>query len=77
MLFLSDFNETCIFYIDFRKTQISNFNNIRPVGAELFHTDGHDEANSRFSQLCEGAYKDVQAARFVFLIMPDETSNIL
>jgi len=41
---------------------------IRPVGAELFHTDGrtdgrrdrqtgvHDEANSRFSQLCERAH---------------------
>ena len=33
---------------------------IRPVGAELFHadgrTDGHDEANSRFSQnFCERA----------------------
>jgi hypothetical protein len=31
----------------------------RPVGAELFHADGqtdrHDEANSRFSQLCERA----------------------
>jgi hypothetical protein len=26
---------------------------IRPVGAELFHADGHDEANSRFSQFCE------------------------
>jgi len=26
---------------------------IRPVGAELFHADRHDEANSRFSQLCE------------------------
>jgi len=30
---------------------------IRPVGAELFQadgrTDGHDEANSSFSQLCE------------------------
>jgi hypothetical protein len=29
---------------------------IRPVGAELFHEDGqaarHDEANSRFTQLC-------------------------
>ena len=34
---------------------------IRPVGAELFHadgrTDGHDEANCRFSQFCEGAQK--------------------
>jgi len=36
---------------------------IRPVGAELFHVDGradgktdrHDEATSRFSQLCEFA----------------------
>ena len=32
---------------------------IRPVGAELFRadrgTDRHDEANSRFSQFCEGA----------------------
>jgi len=34
---------------------------IRPVGAELFYaegwTDGHDEANSRFSQVCERAQK--------------------
>ena len=32
---------------------------IRPVGAQLFHTDGqtdrHDEANSRSSQFCERA----------------------
>jgi hypothetical protein len=32
---------------------------IRPVGAELFRadrrTDRYDEANSRFSQFCEGA----------------------
>jgi len=38
---------------------------IHPVGAELFHvdrwkegrTDGHDEANSRFSKFCERALK--------------------
>ena len=37
--------------------------NIHPVGAELFladsrtdeQTDGHDEANNRFSQFCERA----------------------
>jgi len=33
---------------------------IRPVGAELFlvnkHKDRHDEASSRFSQLCERGY---------------------
>jgi len=28
---------------------------IRSVGAELFHADGHDEANTRLSQFCEGA----------------------
>jgi len=44
----------------FSKTpQISNFKKIRPMGTELFHTDGrtnrHDEANSRFSQFCERA----------------------
>ena len=38
---------------------------MRPVGTELFHadrktdgrTDGHDEANSRFSQFLERAQK--------------------
>ena len=31
---------------------------IRPVGAELFHADGqngHDEADSRFPQICKSA----------------------
>jgi hypothetical protein len=36
-----------------KNNQISNFIKISPVGAELFHADGHDEANSRFSQFCE------------------------
>ena len=61
-LFLSDFNDTWIFSKDFRKkkkTQISNFIQIRPVRAELFHADGranrHDEANSHFSQFYERA----------------------
>jgi hypothetical protein len=31
------------------QTQISNFMKTRPVGAEFFHADGHDEANSRLS----------------------------
>jgi hypothetical protein len=59
-LFLSDFNETLIFWTDIRNNaQISNFMKFRPVGAELFHADGpadrHDEASSRFSQFCEFA----------------------
>ena len=39
----------------FQKSQISSFIKIRPVGAELFHADRHDEANSRFSQFCQRA----------------------
>jgi len=39
----------------FSNTQISNFMKIRPVGAELFHADRHDEANIRFLQFCERA----------------------
>jgi hypothetical protein len=41
-----------------KNLQVSNFMQIRPVGAE-FHVDGrtfiHDESNSRFSQFCERA----------------------
>jgi len=40
-----------------KNSQISNFMEIRPVGAELFHadrqTDRNDEANIRSSQFCE------------------------
>jgi hypothetical protein len=40
-LFLSDFNETLIFLVDFSKNSYtSNFMKIRPVEAELFHADG-------------------------------------
>jgi hypothetical protein len=34
-------------------TEIQNFIKIRPVGAELFHVDRHDEADNCFSQFCE------------------------
>jgi len=55
-LLLSDSNETWIFS---ENIKFSNCMNIRPLGAELFHadrrTDRHDEANSNFSQFCEGA----------------------
>ena len=43
-LLLSDFNETWIFLDAFSKNmQISNFMKIRPMGAELFHTEGEME----------------------------------
>jgi len=60
--FLSSVNETFNFLDSFffsKNAQISNFMTIRPVGAELLHeykrTDGHDEANIRFSKLCGSA----------------------
>jgi hypothetical protein len=55
--------------------QISDFMKMRPVGAQVFHTDGqthrhteqrtdgwtdrHDKANSRFSQVCELAQNHI------------------
>ena len=54
-LFLSDINFSWILSTKF---QIRNFMKIGPVWAELFHayrrTDRHDEADSCFSQVCEG-----------------------
>jgi len=60
-LFLSDFNETCIFATDFWK----NIKNIKlhenpSSGRRVFayrQTDGHDNAKNCFLQFCERAYK--------------------
>ena len=52
-LVLLDFNDTWIFRHIFENPQISNFVKICPVGAEFFHADGHDGANSRFAKFCE------------------------
>jgi len=56
-LLLSDFNDSFIFWIVFRKNQISNFTKIHPVGAVLFYvdtgTDRQNEADSPFSKFCE------------------------
>ena len=42
-LFLSDFNEICIFSTFSKNSKISNFIKIRPVRAEFFHSDGRTE----------------------------------
>ena len=55
-----------------KNTHISNFMKNRSVGAELFRAvrqtqrerDRHDEANSRFSQLCERAPPQKEATSF-------------
>jgi len=56
LLLLSDCNETWIFWTDCRKYSSITFNSNLSSTAELFcgdgWTDGHDEANSRFSQFC-------------------------
>ena len=61
---LSVFNETWIFSKVFRKTLISNFIKVLPVGAKLLHADKkngwtgrHYEANIRLTPFCESANK--------------------
>ena len=38
--FLLDFNETWIFWTDFRQKVVLNFVNVLPVGTERFHVEG-------------------------------------
>jgi hypothetical protein len=65
LLFLSYFNEIIIFSTDFRtsiKYQVLSISvhwepncSVRTDG----QTDGHDDANNRFSQFCERAQKSI------------------
>jgi hypothetical protein len=57
---LSDFNENWNLSADLQNNiQIPNLTKIRPVGADLFHADRYDEANSDFSQFCEKRPKSI------------------
>jgi hypothetical protein len=54
LLFLSDCNETRIFFKDFRKkAKISTFIKIRPVGAELFRAVGRTERQTETERLTD------------------------
>ena len=63
-------------HIFLKKIQIPSFNKICPLGVELFQadvwTDGHDEANTRFSQFCESTnkkeYSEIEYYEIVTLI---------
>jgi hypothetical protein len=50
---LSRFNQNWTFSTDFNKSPIQSFMKESPVGVELIHANGHDEANSGCSPLCE------------------------
>ena len=61
-LLLSDFNHTWIFSTDFRKIlehqiiwKFATGNRVVWIG----QTDGHDENNSSFLQICERVYKRI------------------
>jgi hypothetical protein len=57
-LFLLDFKETWTFSIIYKKISSDIKFHENPFGerAELFQrTEGHNNANSRFSQICENA----------------------
>jgi len=59
-LFLSDFNDTWIFSTDiWKKTRISIFMKIRPLGYELFYTDGQ---TGRDMKKITGAFRTFASA---------------
>jgi hypothetical protein len=53
----------------FKEKSNIKFQKIRPVGAELFHTqtDTHIGANSRFLQFCDRAYKVQNSSAMLLL----------
>ena len=54
--FLLDFNETWTLLTDFffsENTEISNFMEIRPVGAEMFRADGRTDGQTDMTKLID------------------------
>ena len=57
---MSNWTESWIFWTDFQKYSGIKFNGKTPSGSRVVpcgQTDRHDEANCRFPQFCERAYK--------------------
>jgi hypothetical protein len=56
-VFLTDFNQTWIFWTDIRKAlkYYISLNFVQWESSYFIRTDGHDEANNHFSQFCERA----------------------
>ena len=64
-LFLTDFIKLEFSLHIFEKPSNTKFIKIRPVGAELFHADGHDEAKSSIWLFFERAYsKNIWSGTF-------------
>ena len=60
LVILVRFEWVLIILTDFhKKFKTSNFIKIRPVVVYLFHADGHDGTNGRFSQFCERPKKNL------------------
>ena len=54
---LSEFSDICIFSIDFRNTNLSNFTQIRLGGTELVHADGRTDMTKLIVAFGERPYK--------------------
>ena len=61
-LFLSDFNPSSFFFLTdlFKSTQMSNFNKIRPLAAELLYADGRTNMTKLiFNFYCSTVHFDI------------------
>jgi hypothetical protein len=77
---LSDFNDTWIFSVGFRKYSYVQYHENRSSGSRTVscgRTDRHNEANSRFSQFFEHTHKDFRELRSYERWSRFESSKIL
>ena len=70
-LFLSDLNETWIFWMDLRKT--SNFMKIRQMVAEFFHADGRTDSQTDMTKVIVAFHNYANARKIQTLWWQDNT----